>query len=101
MSQLIEVNKETTSIWPSQEASVGLMIWDGKSTGTLANAARLLRQDKKVVVYAAPAKRFLTLKAEADWECLLFGCGSDVREKVLQAATGPRRKVGGRQRSLF
>jgi hypothetical protein len=55
----------------AQEASVGFMIWDGKSAGTLANAARLLRQDKKVVVYATPSKRFLTLKAESDLEPLL------------------------------
>jgi hypothetical protein len=85
----------------AQEASVGLMIWDGKSAGTLANAARLLRQHKKVVVYAAPAKQFLTLKAEADWELLLSGCGRDVREKVLTAATGAVRDAGGCQRSLF
>jgi hypothetical protein len=85
----------------AQEASVGLMIWDGKSAGTLANAARLLRQDKKVVVYAAPAKQFLTLQAEADWERLLSGCGRDVREKVIRAARGPRGKEGGRQKSLF
>lgn len=85
----------------AQEASVGLMIWDGKSAGTLANAARLLRQHKNVVVYAAPAKRFLTLKGEADWESLLSGCKRDVREKVLTAATGPLREAGGRQRSLF
>jgi hypothetical protein len=85
----------------AKEASVGLMIWDGKSAGTLANAARLLRQHKKVVVYAAPAKQFLTLKAEADWERLLSGCGKDVREKVLTAATGAVRVAGGCQRSLF
>src|SRR5262249_42163772 len=30
----------------AQEASVGLMIWDGKRAGTLANVARLLRQGK-------------------------------------------------------
>ncbi|MDX9714112.1 MAG: hypothetical protein RBT37_01645 [Dissulfurispiraceae bacterium] len=85
----------------AQEASVGLMIWDGKSAGTLANAARLLRQHKNVLVYAAPAKRFLTLKGKADWESLLSGCGRDVREKVLTAATGPLREAGDRQRSLF
>lgn len=85
----------------AQEASVGLMIWDGNSAGTLANAARLLRQHKNVVVYAAPAKRFLTLKAEADWERLLSECGRDIREKVLTAATGPLREASGRQRSLF
>ena len=85
----------------AQEASVGFMIWDGKSAGTLANAARLLRQDKKVVVYATPAKRFLTLTAEADWERLVSACGRDVREKVLRSASGARRQSGGKQSSLL
>src|SRR3970282_506020 len=71
----------------AHDASVGLMIWDGKSAGTLANAARLLRQDKKVVVYATPAKRFLTLKTEADWERLVSGCRRDVREKIFRDAS--------------
>lgn len=85
----------------AQEASVGFMIWDGKSAGTLANAGRLLRQDKKVVVYATPAKRFLTLKAEADLERLVSTCGRDVREKVLRSASGARRQSGEKQSSLL
>ena len=85
----------------AQEASVGLMIWDGKSAGTLANAARLVRQDKKVVVYATPAKRFLTLKAEADWEHLVSTCGRDVREKILRSMSGSRRPAGGKQAGLL
>ena len=85
----------------AQEASVGLMIWDGKSAGTLANAARLVRQDKKVVVYATPAKRFLTLKAEADWEHLVSTCGRDVREKILRSMSGSRRPSGGKQAGLL
>jgi len=85
----------------AQEASIGLMIWDGKSVGTLANAARLLRQDKKVVVYATPAKRFLTLKTEADWERLVSGCRRDVREKILRAASPAQRQFGGKQVSLL
>ena len=85
----------------AQEASVGLMIWDGKSAGTLANAARLLRQDKKVVVYATPAKRFLTLKAEVDWEHLVLTCGRDVRERVLRSVSGTRRQSGVKQAGLL
>jgi hypothetical protein len=67
------------------------MIWDGKSAGTLANAARLVRQEKKVVVYSAPVKRFLTLKAEADWEHLMATCGRDVQEKILRSVSGAAR----------
>jgi hypothetical protein len=85
----------------AREASIGLMIWDGKSAGTLANAARLLRQDKKVVVYAAPARQFLTLQAKGDWERLVAGCGREVREKVLRAATGAQREPGEKQRNLL
>jgi len=85
----------------AQEASVGLMIWDGKSTGTLANVARLLRQDKKVVVYDASTKRFVTLNAEAGLEHFITGCGIAVREKVLRAGTGERREGCGKQGSLF
>lgn len=85
----------------AQEASVGLMIWDGKSAGTLANAARLLRQDKKVVIYATPAKRFLTLKAEVDWQYLVSTCGRDIREKILRSVSDGRRQSGARQASLL
>jgi len=86
----------------AQEASVGFMIWDGKSAGTLANAARLLRQNKKVVVYATPAKRFLTLKEETEWEHLASTCGRDLREKVLRSVSEARRtKSGDRQTSLL
>jgi adenine-specific DNA-methyltransferase len=84
----------------AREASVGLMIWDGKSVGTLANAARLVRQDKKVVIYATPTKRFLTLKAEADWERLVSSCGNAVREKVRRSTSGARQQLGEPQRSL-
>lgn len=78
----------------AREASIGLMIWDGKSAGTMANAGRLLGQGKKVVVYAAPVKRFFTLKAEADWEHLLSMCERDVREKILRAVSDARRSTG-------
>jgi len=71
----------------AREASVGLMIWDGKSAGTLANAVRLVRQEKKVVIYSAPGKRFLTLKVESDWEHLMSTCGRDVQEKILRSVS--------------
>ncbi len=85
----------------AHEASVGLMIWDGKSAGTIANVARLLRHQKNVVVYVAPAKRFITLKVEADLENLLSGCERDVQEKVLAAKKGQLSEADRRQRSLF
>jgi hypothetical protein len=53
------------------------------------------------VLYAATAGRFLTLKVKADLDALLTDCRSDVREKVLRAATGLMSQLDGRQKSLF
>lgn len=44
-----------------EEADYGLMLWDGRSRGTLTNIVDLVRQGRAVVVYVAPAKAFATL----------------------------------------
>jgi hypothetical protein len=49
------------------DASAGLMIWDGKSKGTLLNVVRLLRQQKSVELYEAPLHRFWELRNQNDW----------------------------------
>lgn len=51
----------------TEESSVGLMLWDGKSKGTLANLYRLLDGGKKVVVWVHPEKKFRTLRTRDDW----------------------------------
>jgi hypothetical protein len=45
-----------------EEADYGLMLWDGKSRGTLRSIVDLVRRRKPVVVYLAPAKSFCTLR---------------------------------------
>jgi len=45
-----------------EEADYALMLWDGKSRGTLTNIRDLVRQEKPVVVYLAPSKTFVTLR---------------------------------------
>lgn len=52
----------------TEECSIGFMLWDGKSRGTLSNVLRLIGQGKTVVLYLAPAKQFRTLRSESDWE---------------------------------
>jgi hypothetical protein len=54
----------------AEESSVGLMLWDGKSRGTLSNAQRLLEQGKKVVVWIASKRKFETLGSLNDWHRL-------------------------------
>jgi len=51
----------------ADEASVGLMIWDGKSKGTLMNVLRLLNAGKKVAIYISSSKNFVDLKNVDDW----------------------------------
>lgn len=68
----------------AQEATVGLMIWDGKSVGTLMNVLRLLNQHKKTVMYIAPLKRFREFKEASEWDDFIATCDSTVRRKVEQ-----------------
>jgi len=51
----------------AREASFGLVIWDGKSMGTMAQALRMVLQEKAVVVYRTQEKSFLNLRTREDW----------------------------------
>lgn len=42
----------------ADEADVGLAMWDGQSSGTIVNVARLVARSKPAVVYVAPQRRF-------------------------------------------
>lgn len=66
----------------ADEASIGFMIWDGKSIGTLANVFRLISQSKKVVIYTVPLKKFSDLKNKADLDVFLSSSGNDLRKQV-------------------
>lgn len=87
----------------AREASVGLMIWDRRSVGTLMNAQRLAEQDKKVGVYLVPDKRFVDVKTGEDWRAFLAGCPPDVRRKLEQKAESESvpAAAGSRQAGLF
>jgi nucleoside 2-deoxyribosyltransferase len=66
----------------AEEADVGFMLWDGESSGTVVNAARLIAAGKPVVVYIAPDKEFRTLKSQLDLEALLSPCSSEIRQRI-------------------
>jgi hypothetical protein len=72
----------------AREASVGFMLWDGKSMGTLANVARLIGQHKKVVVYNARNKTFTDLKSDSDWKSFLSSCPPDLQDRLEQKISG-------------
>ena len=66
----------------AHEADYGLMLWDGQSSGTVVNVARMVSAGKPVVIYLAPERRFVTSKSRRDLSEILQACGSEVQEKV-------------------
>ena len=54
----------------AQEATVGLMLWDGDSRGTLLNVLRLVAHAKPAVVYVAPERAFEDIRSDRDFEKL-------------------------------
>jgi hypothetical protein len=70
----------------AQEATIGLMLWDGRSVGTLLNAFRLLRQRKPVVIYVVPERRFLELKNDGEWDRFALKFDFELKRKFQQRA---------------
>lgn len=55
----------------AEAAEYGLMLWDGKSKGTINNVLNLSRGNKLVVVYVAALKSFQTVRSAEDFKVLL------------------------------
>ena len=55
----------------AEQGTVGLMIWDGESRGTLLDVLRLIRKQKTVVVYLSPDQTFTEVRAAQDFELLV------------------------------
>jgi hypothetical protein len=66
----------------ADEATVGLMIWDGTSVGTLLNLGRLLAQGKSVVAYVAPRRAFADLRSRQDLDALMDEHAPDLRPRL-------------------
>jgi adenine-specific DNA-methyltransferase len=50
----------------ASRADAGLMLWDGKSRGTLANLGDLLSRSKPIALYYAPKRSFVNLRSMSD-----------------------------------
>lgn len=71
----------------AEAADFGLMIWDGKSPGTVLNVLRLIRGEKFSVLMNLPAKSQVTVKSAAQWDGFLAGCGATLRASLRERAT--------------
>jgi hypothetical protein len=58
----------------AEEAQCGVMLWDGKSKGTLQNMLNLVGADKRTLVYFAPTKDFHVLANRSELQALLARC---------------------------
>ena len=72
----------TKDLAMAEEAKCGLMLWDGRSRGTLDNIRNLISAGKKTLVYLAPRKEFHKLADEKDLRALLVRCDQAAVERA-------------------
>ncbi len=71
----------------AHEAKCGVMLWDGRSKGTLHNVLNLIGAGKKVLVYFSPEKAFYKLSTPRELDSLLA-------RPAAQLSLHPRRQAG-------
>lgn len=58
-------------------ADYGLVLWNGKSAGSIANVFELFETGKKSVIYFAPDKKFVNIVSGDDINLLLKRCDKE------------------------
>jgi len=71
----------------AREADFGLMIWDGKSPGTVLNVLRLAIAGKIAVLFNVPDKDVVNIKSVDAWRNFIAHCSEDLRRDVKERAT--------------
>jgi len=71
----------------AREADFGLMIWDGKSPGTILNILRLVRAGKKAVLMNVHDKTTVTFKTPDDWDRFTSELGATLLTDLQKRAT--------------
>ena len=70
----------------ARQAEFGLMIWDGKSPGTILNILRLVQASKKAVLVMAGEKSDFEFKSREDWGLFLSRCSPKLRRDMERRA---------------
>jgi probable addiction module antidote protein len=71
----------------AREADFGLMIWDGKSPGTVLNLLRLAIAGKIAVLFNVPNKDVINIKSVDAWRNFIAHCSDELRQGVKERAT--------------
>ena len=74
------------------DAEYGFMLWDGKSKGTLNSVINMVHQNKTVVVYFAPKKKFHNLRSPSDVTQLLSNLDR-LKVQELERQLGIERQI--------
>ena len=69
------------------EATVGLMLWDGESRGTLLNVVRLAAQGKPVVVYNQRGREFTDVRSRQEFDKLTSTLDGTAARRFNEQAT--------------
>ena len=70
----------------ARHAKFGLMIWDGKSPGTVLNILRLVQASKKSVLVLGGESSKFEFRGRADWNIFLSRCSSKLRRDMERRA---------------
>lgn len=71
----------------AHEADFGLMIWDGKSPGTVLNVLRLVQVGKISVIFNVPRKSAINIKSLDHWRLFFSSCSPDLLADIKERAT--------------
>ncbi len=68
----------------AKEADYGLMIWNGKSKGTLNNAINLLIMKKNLLIYFSPEKALYKIESLDNLKKFVKRCDKDTQKLLLE-----------------
>lgn len=71
----------------AREADFGLMIWDGKSPGTILNLMRLAIAGKIAVLFNVPEEDVVNIKSLSSWKAFILRCSRELQMNVKERAT--------------
>ena len=72
----------------AEVATVGFMLWDGVSVGTMLNVWRLMRKQKSSLVYVQSTRNFVQVRGRDEWRALLDLASVDAREDIERRIRG-------------
>lgn len=71
----------------AHEADYGLMIWDGKSPGTVLNVLRLISAHKPAELFSVAERKSRNIETTSDWLSFLARCSDELRHDLQERAT--------------